>query len=167
MCVFSAQSCPTLCDSMHCTPTSSSVQAPLGFSRQECLSGLLFPPLGDLLNSVIEPAFRSALAGRFFTREPPGKPLGNDDTTCVCSAAQSRPTLCDIWVLTHQATLSAWFFRQEYWSGLPFPPPGDLSDPGIEPESSVSPALQADSLPPESNSVNTRCFSFLYSNISW
>ena len=39
--------------------------------------------------------------------------------------------------------------RQEYWSGLPFPPPGDLLDPGIEPG---SPALQADSLrsePPE------------------
>ena len=35
-------------------------------------------------------------------------------------------------------------FRQEYWSGLPFPPPGDLPDPGIN---SMSPALQADSLP--------------------
>ena len=39
------------------------------------------------------------------------------------------------------------FFKQEYGSGLPFPPPGDLPDPGIEPESPVSPALQADSLP--------------------
>ena len=38
------------------------------------------------------------------------------------------------------------FSRQEYWSGLPFPPPGDLPDPGTEP---VSPALQADSLPTE------------------
>ena len=36
------------------------------------------------------------------------------------------------------------FPRQEYWSGLPFPPPEDLPDPGIEP---MSPALQADSLP--------------------
>ena len=36
------------------------------------------------------------------------------------------------------------FCRQEYWSGLPFPPPGDLPDPGIEP---TYPALQADSLP--------------------
>ena len=41
------------------------------------------------------------------------------------------------------------FSRQEYWSGLPFPSPGDLPDLGIEPESSVSPALQADSLPAE------------------
>ena len=41
------------------------------------------------------------------------------------------------------------FSRQEYWSGLPFPPPGDLPNPGIEPESPVSPALQANSLPLE------------------
>ena len=38
------------------------------------------------------------------------------------------------------------FPRQEYWSGLPFPSPGDLPDPGIEPVKSVSPALQVDSL---------------------
>jgi len=38
------------------------------------------------------------------------------------------------------------FFRQEYWSGLPFPSPGDLPDTGIEPR---SPALQADDLPTE------------------
>ena len=44
----------------------------------------------------------------------------------------------------HQAALSGRFSRQEHWSGLPFPPPGDLPDPGIEP---VSPALQVDSLP--------------------
>ena len=41
------------------------------------------------------------------------------------------------------------FSRQEYWSGLPFPPPGDLPDTGIKPASPVSPALQADSLPDE------------------
>ena len=45
--------------------------------------------------------------------------------------------------------LSMGFSRQEYWSGLPFPPPGDLPDPGIEPVSPVSPELQADSLPTE------------------
>ena len=43
--------------------------------------------------------------------------------------------------------LSMGFSRQKYWSGLPFPPPWDLPDPGIEPKSPVSPALQADSLP--------------------
>ena len=40
-----------------------------------------------------------------------------------------------------QTPLSMGFSRQEYWSGLPFPPPGDLSDPGIEPASLASPAL--------------------------
>ena len=45
-----------------------------------------------------------------------------------------------------QTPLSMGFSRHEYWSGLPFPSPGDLPDPGIEPG---SPALQADSLPTE------------------
>ena len=44
-------------------------------------------------------------------------------------------------------SLSMGFFRQEYWSRLSFPPPGDLPNPGIKPESSVASALQADSLP--------------------
>ena len=50
------------------------------------------------------------------------------------------------WTIAHQAPLSMGFFRQEYWSGLPCPPPGDLPDLGIEPE---SPALKVDSLPTE------------------
>ena len=50
------------------------------------------------------------------------------------------------WTVAHQAPLSMGFPRQEYWSGLPFPPPGDLPNPGIE---LGSPALQADSLPAE------------------
>ena len=51
--------------------------------------------------------------------------------------------------VTRQAPLSLGFFRQEYWSGLPFPPPEDLPDPGIKPTSPVSPVLQADSLSAE------------------
>ena len=47
------------------------------------------------------------------------------------------------WAVAHQTPLSMEFSRQEYWSGLPFPFPGDLLDPGIK---SGSPALQADSL---------------------
>ena len=47
--------------------------------------------------------------------------------------AQSCPTLCDPWTVAYQAPLSVGFSRQEYWSGLPFPSPEDLSDPGIEP----------------------------------
>ena len=48
--------------------------------------------------------------------------------------------------VARQAPLSMGFSRQGYWSGLPFPSPGDLPNPGIEPR---SPALQADSLPTE------------------
>ena len=46
--------------------------------------------------------------------------------------------------VAHQAPLSLGFSRQEHWSGLPFPSPGDPPDPGIEP---TPPALQVDSLP--------------------
>ena len=48
------------------------------------------------------------------------------------------------WTVAYQAPLSMGFSRQEYWSGLPFPSPGDLPNPGIEPG---SPALQTDTLP--------------------
>ena len=51
-----------------------------------------------------------------------------------------------LWTVAHQAPLFMGFSRQEYWSGLPFPPPGEPPAPGIEPALPVSPALQADSL---------------------
>ena len=50
------------------------------------------------------------------------------------------------WTVVYQASLSMGFSRQEYWSGLPFPSPGDLPDPGIK---LGSPVLQVDSLPTE------------------
>ena len=58
---------------------------------------------------------------------------------------QSCPTLTP-WTVAHQGTLSMGFPRQEYWSRLPFPSPGDLPNPGIE---SRFPTLQADFLPTE------------------
>ena len=68
----------------------------------------------------------------------------------VVLVTQSYSTLCDPAItVTCQAPLSMEFSRQEYWSGLPFLTPGDLPDPGIEPESPVSPAMQVDSLPAE------------------
>ena len=54
---------------------------------------------------------------------------------------QSCPTLCNPIYLAHQVSLSMGFPRQEYWSGVPFPPPGDLPLPGIERASLTSPAL--------------------------
>ena len=50
------------------------------------------------------------------------------------------------WTVAYQAPPPMEFSRQEYWSGLPFPSPGDLPDPGIKPS---SPTLQADALPSE------------------
>ena len=80
--------------------------------------------------------------------EPPGICLGQQfgSTTMVLlllllshfSRVRPYATLCTI---AHQAPLSMGFSRQEYWSGLPCLPPGDLPEPGIEPG---SPALQAD-----------------------
>ena len=59
---------------------------------------------------------------------------------------KSCPTLVTPWTVACQAPLSVGFSIQEYWSGLPFPSPGDLPDPGIKPR---SPALQAHSSPTE------------------
>ena len=67
------------------------------------------------------------------------------------------PDFATLWTVAHQAPLSMGFSRQEYWSGLPFPLPGDLPDPEIK---SGSPALEADSLPSEVHcSVWTRSYS--------
>ena len=60
--------------------------------------------------------------------------------------AQLCLTLSDPWTVTRQAHLSTGFSRQEYWSGLPFPSPGDFPNPGIKHGFS---AVQADSLPSE------------------
>ena len=52
----------------------------------------------------------------------------------------SHVRLCDtLWTVVHEALLSMEFFRQEYWSRLPCPPPEDLPNPGIEPLSSAAP----------------------------
>ena len=52
-----------------------------------------------------------------------------------------------LWTAAHQASLSMGFSRQEYWSGLPCPPPRDIPNPGVEPASPVSHAVHADTLP--------------------
>ena len=78
---------------------------------------------------------------------------------------QVMPDSCRVvtpWTVALQAPLSVGFSRQEYWSGLPFPSPGDLPNLGIE---SGSPALQADSLPTELQgkpSLPTTSLSVLY-----
>ena len=61
-----------------------------------------------------------------------------------CQSLSCVRLFVTLWIVTYQALLPMRFSRQEYWSGLPFSSPEDLSDPGIEP---MSPALQAYSLP--------------------
>ena len=53
---------------------------------------------------------------------------------CVPSCFSHVQLFATLWTVDHQAPLSMGFPRQEYWSGLPCLPPGDLTDPGIEPE---------------------------------
>ena len=70
---------------------------------------------------------------------------------CVSHSVVSNSAIP--WILAHQAPLSMEFFRQEYWSGLPVPSPGELPDPGIEPK---SPALAGEFFntePPEKPSL--------------
>ena len=96
--------------------------------------------------------------------EPPGKPkntrvgslslspgdLPYPGVPCIESEVMKSLSHVQLfaipWTVVYQASLSMGFSRQEYWSGLPFPSPGDLPDPRIEPR---SPALQADALPSE------------------
>ena len=81
---------------------------------------------------------------------PPEKPQNVKESSlktlfsscCCCLVAQSCLTVTP-WTVAHQAPLSMEFPRQAHWSGLPFPSPGDLLDPGIEPR---FPAFQTDSL---------------------
>ena len=69
----------------------------------------------------------------------------SDSPTCaVCAVAQLCLTLFNPMDYAHQAPLAMGFSRQGYWRGLPFPPPGNLPNPGIKPG---FPVLQADSLP--------------------
>ena len=72
------------------------------------------------------------------------KTFFSDFLVCLCSIIFNS---LQLWTVACQAPLSMGFLRQEYWCGLPFPPPGDLPDPGnlphpgIKPASLVCPAL--------------------------
>ena len=68
---------------------------------------------------------------------------------CVLSHSVVSDSFVTLWIETCQASLSMGLSRQEYWSELPCLLPGDHPDPGMEPMSPVSPALQVDSLPAE------------------
>ena len=111
------------CVRLFATPWTVAYQAPrsMKFSRQEYWSGLPFPSPGDLPDPGIEPRSPALQADAL-----PSEPL-------VASDSFATP-----WTVARQAPLLMGFPRQEYRSRLPFPSPGDLPDPGIEP---ASPAL--------------------------
>ena len=71
---------------------------------------------------------------------------------CVLSGFSRVQLFATLWTVSRQVSLSIRFSRQEHWTGLPCPPPGNLPNPGIEPAPNhafCAPALQADSLPAE------------------
>ena len=70
----------------------------------------------------------------------------NSKYTHACSVASVVSDSATLWIIAHQACCPE-ILREEYWSGLLCPPPGDLLNPGFEAKSPVSPALQAVSLP--------------------
>ena len=112
-------------------------QVPLsmGFPRQEYWGRLPFPSPGELPDPGIKP-ISPALAGRFFTTEPPG---GSSEVHyCYCLVAKSCLTLSNPVDCSPSGSSVHGISPQEYWSGLPFPFPGDLPDLEIKP---LSPAL--------------------------
>ena len=60
---------------------------------------------------------------------------------CVLSCFSRVLLFATLWTVAHQTPLSMGFSKQEYWNGLPYPPPRDLPNPGIKPTSLMSPAL--------------------------
>ena len=125
-------------------------QAPLsmGFSRQEYWSVLPFPSAGDLPDLEIEPMSLLHLldwqAGFLIIQSWRNGSLHIIILTLVlflCMCAQSCPTLCDLLDCNLPGSSVYGISKQEYWSRLPFPPPGDLPDLGIKPTSLTSPAL--------------------------
>ena len=116
-------------------PWTVAHQTPLSmeFSRQEYWSGEPSLSPGDLPYPVIKPGCPTLQENSL----PSGLPNMCLWLSCVWLFATP-------WTVTRQAPLSLGFSRQKFWSGLPFPSPGDFPNPRIKP---WSPTLQADSLP--------------------
>ena len=121
------------------TPWTIAHQAPLsmGFSRQEYWSGLPFPSPGDLANPGIKPGSPALQADDLLTELWRKSSIDIWYWHQFSWLTQSCPTLATPWTIAHKDPLSVGFPRQEYWSGLPFPSPGDLPNPGTEPRSLI------------------------------
>ena len=122
------------------TPWTVALQAPLsvGFPRQEYWSGLPFPSPGDLPEPGIK-LEAPALAGGFFTTEPPGKPLYV--LHAVCSVVQLCPTLFNPVDCCPPGSSLHWIILARILECVAISSFRDLPDPGIKPISPVFPAL--------------------------
>ena len=133
LCAQSVQSCLTLCDPMDHSLPGSSVHG----SLQARILEWVAMPSSRKSSQPGDQTWVSCIVGRFFTDGVEG----NKHTVVVESLSR-------VWLfetprtVARQAPLSMGVSRKEYWRGLPFPSPGNLPNPGIEPQ---SPALQADS----------------------
>ena len=157
--------CVDLCDHHHCSVTTKiSTPLPL-YSRIYPLPALIpdlwQPPICSLslwfchwgtlykwshaVCDFWDPPFHSASC----PGDTPRSLWYQRMCVCVCVCVKSLQLFPTLWPhgLAHQAPLSMGFSRQEYWSGLPCPPPGDLPHPGIKPKSLTFPALAGGSLP--------------------
>ena len=141
----------------NCCFHSVAHQAPLSmeFSRQEYCSRLRFPLPGDFPDPGIKPM---SLTTPFLHWQVDSLPLAPPHKVKMKVKSLSLVQLfATPWTVAHQGPPSIGFSRQEYCSGLPFPSPGDLPNPGIEPR---SPGLQADAL---TSHINTQ--KYMYTHI--
>ena len=99
-------------------------------------------------------------------KRPASLPFWPSSLPCRCAKLlQCIWLIATLWTIAHQAPLPMGSSRQEYWSRLPYPPPGNLPDPGIEPVSHKSPAL-ANSLFTASATWEAPSFSCSWLNLS-
>ena len=140
------KSCPTFCDPMYCSVPHSSVHEifqarVLEWVAISCSRGSSWPRDQTRVSRMV--GFTVWATGEVLKYLQLRSYLQSYMKVKVL-VTQSCLTLCNPMDCTHQAPMSMEFSRQEYWSGLPFPFPGDLPNPGIEPR---SPPMQVDSLP--------------------
>ena len=117
------------CDLMGCSPPGSSVYGAL---QAEQWSGLPFPSPGDLPDPGTEPRSPALQADSLLTELP---------AAAAAKLLQLCPTLCDPMDCSPPGSWSLGFSRQEHWSGFPCPPPADLRNPEIEPQSRLTKAF--------------------------
>ena len=124
------------------SPTLTNLFRSLQNKQQKFASGLSYPSDASSFPSKVVPV--GCLHFRKDIFPTAGLILHPQANLCVCVCTQLLicvQLFATPWTVAGQAPLSMEFFRQEYWSGLPCPPPGDFPDSGIEPMSLMSPVL--------------------------